>query len=176
MSVSTDILADGFSRVQGLVHGILAGADQTVLTARLDPAANTIAWLVWHLTRVQDDHVADAAGSDQVWTSAGWADRFDLPLPAEDTGYGHTPEQVHLVRPDVEDLREYHDAVHDRTLGYVAGLSEDELTAVIDTSWDPPVTLATRLVSVIGDDLQHAGQAALIKGILGRTGSAGEQD
>ncbi|CAM3375148.1 mycothiol transferase [Occultella aeris] len=169
MSVSTDILTDGFSRVQGVVHRILEGADEAVLTARLDPASNTIAWLVWHLTRVQDDHIADAAGSDQVWTSAGWADTFDLPLPAADTGYGHSAEQVSLVRPAAADLRGYHDAVHARTLGYVAGLTEDELKAVIDTSWDPPVTLAVRLVSVIADDLQHAGQAAFIKGALGRT-------
>ncbi|TDE92732.1 DUF664 domain-containing protein [Occultella glacieicola] len=172
MSVSTDILADGFARVQGLVHRVLDDADDPVLTSRLDPAANTVAWLIWHLTRVQDDHVADAAGSEQVWSAAGWVDRFELPLPAEDTGYGHTAEQVGLVQAGAQNLRGYHDAVHDRTLGYLAGLTEDDLTAVIDTSWDPPVTLAVRLVSVIGDDLQHAGQAALIKGILARTGTA----
>ena len=35
-------------------------------------------------------------------------------------------------------------------------------------SWDPPVTLGVQLVSVIADDLQHAGQAPFVRGILQR--------
>jgi hypothetical protein len=37
---------------------------------------------------------------------------------------------------------------------------------VVDASWDPPVTLGVRLVSVISDDLQHAGQAAYLRGMI----------
>jgi hypothetical protein len=37
---------------------------------------------------------------------------------------------------------------------------------VVDLNWDPPVTLAVRLVSVINDDLQHGGQAAYVRGML----------
>ena len=36
----------------------------------------------------------------------------------------------------------------------------------MDEAWDPPVTLGVRLVSVISDCLQHAGQAEFIRGIL----------
>ena len=68
--------------------------------------------------------------------------------------------------PDL--LLGYFEAVHQRTLSYVRGLSDGDLTRVVDTSWDPPVTLAVRLVSVLSDDLQHAGQAAFLRGILKR--------
>jgi hypothetical protein len=37
---------------------------------------------------------------------------------------------------------------------------------VVDDSWDPPVTVSIRLVSILADDLQHAGQAAYARGVL----------
>ena len=36
---------------------------------------------------------------------------------------------------------------------------------MVDEHWDPPVTAGVRLVSVIGDALQHLGQAAYVKGL-----------
>src|SRR5690349_695717 len=166
---SRDVLLEAFGRLPGLVHRVLADADDTVLTFRTDPGANTIAWLVWHLTRVQDDHVADVAGAEQVWTAQGWADRFGLPLPPSETGYGHGPQQVAVVRASAELLRGYFDAVHAATVQYVQGLTDADLDRVVDTRWDPPVTLGVRLVSVIGDCSQHAGQAAFVRGIHARS-------
>jgi hypothetical protein len=122
---------------------------------------------VWHLTRIQDDHVADVAGTEQVWTSAGWADRFGLPFEPADTGYGHGAEQVAAVRvPSADLLTGYHDAVHERTVAYARTLVDADLDRVVDHRWDPPVTLGARLVSVLADDLQHAGQAAYVRGLL----------
>jgi Protein of unknown function (DUF664) len=138
------------------------------LAFRADLGANSIAWLVWHLTRIQDDHVADAFQAEQVWTVGGWMERFGLPFDPRDTGYGHQAEDVAAVQVDSELLVGYHDAVHQQTTGYLGQLTDADLGRVVDRSWDPPVTLGVRLVSVIADDLQHAGQAALIRGVLQR--------
>ncbi|MFC7340420.1 mycothiol transferase [Saccharopolyspora griseoalba] len=165
---SADVLADAFSRVRGAVHEAVAGLDEDQLAHQVTPETNSIAWLVWHLTRVQDDHVADAAETEQVWQAQGWADRFGLDLDDEDTGYGHAPEQVALVRASEELLTDYYDAVHEQTLAFIKDLADEDLDEVIDASWSPPVTLGVRLVSVAADDLQHAGQAALLNGILTR--------
>jgi len=165
---SSEILIDAFGRVPGIVHRTLDGITPETLTERLDPAANSIAWLVWHLTRVQDDHVADAAQTDQVWTTGGWFERFDLPFEPSATGYGQDSDDVAAVRVPAELLAGYHDAVHDRTAEYLRTLSAADLDRVVDTRWDPPVTLAVRLVSVISDDLQHVGQAAFVRGIAAR--------
>ncbi|WP_027479388.1 mycothiol transferase [Gryllotalpicola ginsengisoli] len=165
-----DLLIDAFGRIRGTVHRVVEGASDELLAFRADPEANTIAWLVWHLTRVQDDHVADVAEREQVWTSGGWADRFGLPFGAAETGYGHTSTQVAAVRAPAEELIGYHDAVHDASVAYLQTVSGDDLDRIVDTSWDPPVTLGVRLISVIGDDLQHAGQAAFVKGIAARAG------
>jgi uncharacterized damage-inducible protein DinB len=164
---TAELLADAFGRIQETVHGAVAGLTADEIAEQIEPGANTVAWLVWHLTRVQDDHVAEVAGRAQVWTTEGWEKRFDLPFRADATGFGHRSEQVAKVRvEDPELLTGYYDAVHAATLEYIAGLSDADLDRVVDTRWDPPVTLGVRLVSVIDDDIQHAGQAAFVHGAL----------
>lgn len=167
MATTADVLLDGFGRVREAVHDAVAGLTAEQLNHRIDGRANSISWLVWHLARVQDDHVAEVAGREQVWTAAGWYERFALPFPPGAHGYGHTPEQVDAVRVgDAGLLTGYYDAVHDQTVRYVATLLDADLDRIVDRSWDPPVTLGVRLVSVIADDLQHAGQAAFVRGLL----------
>jgi len=163
---TAEILNDAFGRVNGVVHSVVDGLDLDRLTFRVDPDANSIAWLVWHLTRIQDDHIADVAGTEQVWTREGWADRFDLPFHAGATGFGHGSADVAAVRVSADLLAGYHDAVHARTVEYVAGLGAEDYDLVVDESWGPPVTLGVRLVSVVADGLQHAGQAAYVRGLL----------
>jgi hypothetical protein len=166
---SAELLVDAFGRIRGVVHRVVDGLGPEQLTFRVDPEANSIAWLVWHLTRIQDDHLADVAGAEQVWTSQGWAERFGLPFDSRDTGYGHRGEEVAAVRVGSGELLVgYHDAVHQQTTRYVSQLTDADLDRIVDRSWDPPVSLGVRLVSVIADDLQHAGQAAFVRGILQR--------
>ncbi|WP_019814056.1 mycothiol transferase, partial [Saccharomonospora saliphila] len=132
-----DVLIDGFGRVQEAVADAADGLDASALTHRVGHDANTIAWLLWHLTRVQDDHVADVAGTEQVWTAQGWSDRFRLPLPVDDTGFGHTRDEVASVRVDsAELLTGYHDAVYTQTVSYLERLTEEALDEVIDETWD----------------------------------------
>jgi uncharacterized damage-inducible protein DinB len=162
----SDLLVDGLGRTAGNVASLLSDITDDELVARPTPDANSIAWLVWHLTRVQDDHVADVAGTEQVWTGQGYADRFGLPLDVADHGYGHTSEQVALVRAPADLLADYHRATHEASAAYLAGLSPHDLDRVVDERWDPPVTLGVRLVSVVDDCAQHAGQAAYLLGLL----------
>jgi uncharacterized damage-inducible protein DinB len=163
--LSIELLTDAFNRVQGTVHAVLSKADAGILTYRPDAEANTVAWLVWHLTRVQDDHVSEVAGTEQVWTSRGWADRFALPFEVSATGYGQGSAEVGAVEASAELLGGYHDAVHDQSIAFLHGLSDADFGRIVDTSWSPPVTLGVRLISVISDDLQHAGQAAYARGL-----------
>lgn len=162
-----DVLVDAFGRIQQIVHRVVDDLTPDQLSFRLNGNANSIAWLIWHLTRIQDDHVADAAGIEQVWISGRWAERFALPFRKSDTGFGHSSDEVAAVRIDPPELLSgYHDAVYEQTLEYVKGLSQSDLDRIVDESWDPPVSLGVRLVSVVSDDLQHAGQAAFVRGIL----------
>ncbi len=163
------ILTDGFSRVREEVAGVLSGIDPDHLTWRPDPEANTIAWLIWHLTRVQDDHLAGAFDVPQLWDSEGWESRFSLPYRPGETGYGMSGADVGLLTAPAELLSGYHEAVAERTGALVSGVGPADLERIVDERWDPPVTLAVRLVSVISDDLQHVGQAAYVRGLAERT-------
>jgi uncharacterized damage-inducible protein DinB len=163
-----DLLTDAFDRIREEVHNAVDNLSKEELAFRVDEDANSIAWLVWHLTRVQDDHIAGVAGTEQVWTSRGWADRFGLPFGRLAHGYGQSSEEVAAVHVGAELLTGYHDEVLEATTRYVRTLTDDDLRRVVDDSWDPPVTLGVRLVSVISDDLQHVGQAAFVRGIIMR--------
>jgi hypothetical protein len=166
--LSTDLMVDAFERIRDAVHPAVNGLSPEELAFRLDGESNSIAWLVWHLTRIQDDHVAGLDGISQVWNANGWAERFALPLDPSDTGYGHGPEDVAAVTAEAQLLLGYFEDVHAKTLRYMDSLAEADLERVVDRDWDPPVTVGIRLVSVIADDLQHAGQAAYVRGILQR--------
>jgi uncharacterized damage-inducible protein DinB len=164
---SAELLIDVFERIREDVHGAVQGLTPEQLAARLDDDANSIAWLVWHLTRIQDDHVADVAQVEQKWTDGGWAERFALPFDASATGYGHRTSDVAAVTVDSGDLLTgYHDAVHDETIRFVERITDADLDRIVDDRWDPPVTLGVRLVSVVNDNTQHAGQAAFVRGIV----------
>lgn len=166
MTTSRALLTDAFGRIHEGAIMVVDGLTAADLSHRVAPDTNTIAWLVWHLARVQDSHVADAAGTEQLWTSAGWQKRFGLPFKPSATGYAQTSEEVGAVRVEAELLVGYLAAVTQATIAYVEGLHDKALDRIVDDAWDPPVTLAVRLVSVIGDDLKHLGQAELIRGLL----------
>jgi hypothetical protein len=168
MARANDLLIDGFDRVHETVQQAVAGLDEDQLAFRPDADANSIAWLVWHLTRVQDDHVADVAGAAQLWTAGGWVERFRLPFDVGAIGYGQSSQEVGQVRATAEMLAGYQDAVHASTVGYLATLGDGDYERVVDDRWDPPVTLAVRLVSVLDDTMQHAGQASYVRGLVER--------
>jgi hypothetical protein len=162
-----EVLTEGFDRLPELVRSAVDGLTPEQLRWAPAPGANPIGWLVWHLTRVQDDHVADLLGEDQVWVRGDWAGRFGLRPDPGNTGYGHTPGEVASVRPDsARALVDYYDAVAERTRELLRDLTPKDLDRVVDERWNPPVTLGVRLVSVLNDDDQHAGQAAYVRGLL----------
>jgi hypothetical protein len=170
---TSELLVDAYGRVAEEVGAVLDGLEVEGLAWRPDPAANSIGWLVWHLTRVQDDHISEVAGLEQAWTAEHWYERFGLPFPPEATGYGQSAEDVGAVRVEAGLLAGYFDAVHGRTVGFLTGVTDGDLSRVVDERWDPPVTLGVRLVSVVGDDLQHVGQAAYLRGLISRGGMRG---
>lgn len=163
-------LVELFGRLPDLVHEAVDGLDEAQLTGAPGEGANTIAWLVWHLTRVQDHHISELSGVEQRYLADGWHAHFGRGPDDQDHGYGHTAADVASVRGSAEDLIGYYDAVHAPTIEYLSGLSPADLDRVIDERWDPPVILGVRLASLISDCLQHAGQAAYVRGLLASAG------
>jgi DinB family protein len=163
-----ELLLEMYGRIPPLARLAVEGADRATLTRSPEPGTNPVGWLVWHASRVQDHHVAELLDQDQIWTTGDWATRFGLEPDPHNTGYGHGPDEVAAVQPDGPDvLVGYLDVVHARTCAFLEGLVPADLDRIVDRRWDPPVTLGVRLVSIADDDIQHTGQAAYARGLLG---------
>lgn len=160
-----ELLRDSFTRLIEHVEELTDGLTDEIAIFRPTAAANSIAWLIWHSARQHDAQLCDVAGVEEVWTRDGWVDRFGLDLPRDDTGYGHSPDDVGKVRASADLLAGYYHAVHKVTLEYIASVTVDELSRIVDTRWNPPVTASVRLVSIVDDSAQHLGQAAYVRGI-----------
>lgn len=159
-----DILRDGFGRVAETLPKYLAGLDTDLLAWQPKPDANSIGWLAWHIARCEDAQVAAIAGAEDVYQQ-GWVERFALPYGANETGYGHRPEQVRAFRvADPAVLVDYYAAVHAATLKMLDGLASRDLDRLVD---DPfRVSIGVRLVSIINDITQHLGQIGYLRGLL----------
>ena len=168
---TSDILVEAFGRVRGLVHQAASGLHRPQLTFRPELEANSIAWLIWHLTRIQDDHVSKIAEVEQVWVTGSYAAELGLAPDPDALGQGDGPDDVAAISPgDASPLLRYHDEVMDRTVVYLNSVTAAELDRIIDHSYSPPVSVGVRLVSVLSDNLQHAGQARFLRGMVDRSG------
>ena len=163
---TAQLLTDSFARVRELYVDLARDLVRSdTLHERPGGTGNSVAWLLWHVARGQDLQVAELAGAEQQWGT--WQQRLGLDNGIDDMGYGHTSEQVDAIRIEEPALLvAYHSDVHDMTNRYLSGIDAAELDRVVDEHWDPPVTAGVRLVSVVGDCLQHLGQVAYVKGIL----------
>ena len=168
MATTADLLLDTLGRVRGTVHDVLDQTPEDRLAQPPADGANTIAWLVWHLSRGLDEQAAAAFGYPAVWEAGGWRERLALPLPDDAHGYGMTFDEVLRVRASAEHLRGYFDAAAAAAEEAIRRVTDADLDRVVDDDWDPPVTLAVRLVSILDDCTQHAGQAAYARGMLTR--------
>ncbi len=162
-----DLLADGYERVPGFLGNVLKGLSQDDLDWRPHDDCNSIGWLAWHLTRQQDGQIASLMGEEQLWIKEGWHSRFNRAADPDDSGYGHTPQQVaEFKSPDVEVLLDYQRAVLERTKRFFKTLSKADLDRELDEPWFQPLpTVGVRLVSILEDSLLHAGQAAYLRGL-----------
>jgi Protein of unknown function (DUF664) len=164
---TASLLLELYGRIPPLAARAVEGLTPDDLCQAPESGANPVGWLVWHLARVQDHHVAELLGTEQVWVGGDWARRIGLEPDPSNTGYGHTAEEVASVRPkNPAVLLGYLEEVQGRTTAMLEGLAPDDLDRVVDERWDPPVTLGVRLVSIADDSLQHAGQAAYVRGLL----------
>jgi hypothetical protein len=161
------LLAELYGRIPPLARDAVQGVDVARLREAPAEDANPIAWLVWHVARVLDSHIAELVDAEELWTSGDWAARFGLDPDPANTGYGHGPAEVAAVRPDgPQALLDYLDAAMAVANDYLADVTARSLDRIVDRRWNPPVTLGVRLVSVADDCLQHLGQAGYVRGLL----------
>ena len=153
---------DNLSKVLGRT---LDGLTQEELDQQPAHDSNSIGWLIWHILRGQDLGIAGLMGDEQLWIREGWHAKFNRPPEPMDFGLGHTPEDLAAFKsPGIKTLLGYQQAVLEQTRRYLNALSESEL----DRKLDHPVfpTVGARIIAIISDNLQHAGQAGYVRGLI----------
>jgi len=159
-----DLIIEAYGRVLQALEKTLEGFSPDDLNQQPDSNCNSMGWLIWHLTRGQDSMIAGLAQKEQLWVSNGWYQKFNRSSDPKDTGFGHSPEDVAAFKsPDVETLLGYHREVLEQTKNYLTKLPETDLDREIS---GPFPTLGARLVAILSDNLQHAGQVAYLQGLL----------
>jgi hypothetical protein len=163
-----DMMIDGFGRIQEMLEHVLDGLPPDLLDRLPRADCNPIGWLAWHLIRGQDGQVADLMGEEQLWTRNGWHAKFNLPADEKATGFGDTPKEVAAFKsPDMQVIIDYSRATVERSQAYMKTLAEKELDRELDEKfWTPVPTVGVRLVSILADCLEHAGQMAYVRGLL----------
>lgn len=160
-----EVLIDLARRPQAALEAIRGALTPELLNSH-PHHDNSIAWLLWHSAREIDEQLAHLSGHEPVWTAGGFAERFVLPVASDEHGYGHTPAQARaIVATDPALLTEHFFAVVEAQVAYLESLEEADLIRVVDDRWDPPVTLAARMVSMSVDAAEHIAQAAYIAGM-----------
>ena len=163
-----EVVNDALGRVNRILHRAMDGVAVRTLNMQPTPESNSMAWLAWHLCRVQDHHISDLLGVPQLWVSEGWHAKFGMAKDETETGTGHTLEQVVALKVDSAALPlGYADAVYERAKQYLATVQPGDLEEEIDEPrYNPLPTVGVRLVSVIADNTQHAGQVMYARGLI----------
>ncbi|MFC2045637.1 DinB family protein [Chloroflexota bacterium] len=162
-----ELLTDGYGRILTALENAVKGLTQDDLNWQSGKDCNSIGWLAWHLTRVQDTSIANMMGDEQLWIKDGWHAKFNRPANTNDTGFGNTPEDVAAFKsPEAQVFIDYNKAVLERTKRYFLTLSTADLDRELnEPQFQPLPTVGVRLISVLADSLQHIGQMGYIRGL-----------
>ncbi|UCG66019.1 MAG: DinB family protein [Deltaproteobacteria bacterium] len=159
------LIIGNYERISQVMEQALEGLTLNELNQQPSPDSNSMGWLAWHLTRLQDRAIAGLMGEEQLWVKDGWHSRFNRPHDPQDVGIGHSSEDLAAFKsPDVQTLLAYHHAVLERSKHYISRLSESDLDRKLDHPRFP--TVGARLAGIISDNFQHAGQIAYVRGLL----------
>jgi hypothetical protein len=164
---SAGLVLDALGRVRQMVRDAINDLSAEEMLA---PPKPHIAWLTWHIARVQDANFSGLLGRPQLWISDRWHERFNMAPDPRDYGSGHrqTREQVDSFNvTDKPLLMAYHDAVFEQTKGYLASVKNEDLNRVLnEPQYSPLPTLSVRLTSVINCNTRHAGQIEYLRGLV----------
>ena len=133
----------------------------------IGPNTNSIGFVIWHLSRIQDMNTSRQMGKKQAWESEGWAEKFGKD-PTDLKATGFTSEEAAGFDPvSAQLLREYYECVRGYTEKYVSGLTPEVLdTPIENPPPGRPYNLGTSIALALGDSIQHFGQIGILMGVI----------
>ena len=162
-----EFVADALDTVNKETQASLDGTTVKQLLHRPGPASNNMAWLAWHIARTQDERASFLTGREQLWIADGWYVRFGLPPDPENTGRGHSDEDVAAVQPEsVEVASAYCAASYDRASAYIRSLNTGDEEMLVSHPEGGESKLIDILGRMIHGGYAHVGQLMYVRGLL----------
>ncbi len=177
MEISLDATTIILSRLEAYaaqMRNVMEEIFEDDLIFQAGPEDNPIGWLTWHMTRYEDLVISHISARPQIWIEEKWHEKFDRPATLEDTGVGHTLEQVKSFRATKEALIGYAAATRLKTKLCLIELTRFNLDAEVDDfGRGARVTVGELLGRFFGDHISHVGQICYIRGHLKGWGKYG---
>jgi hypothetical protein len=106
------------------------------LRARPQPMVDSLAWLIWHMARVEDAGINRlVANRTQVLDEGNWAEQMEIPIRHHGTGMTSGEVTGLSNRINLSSLRAYHTAVRARSLEVVETLAPEQLEEPNDLAY-----------------------------------------
>lgn len=149
-----------------LVGMALEGLSDDDLVKRPDDDCNPIGWTLWHQCRYEDWVIAGIAGHEQVWTAGAWHEKFGVPADPDQLGMRHSLDEVMALKPTIENLKGYSDAVREQTLACLQAVTAADLDREVANPSGGTRTVGEALGILVLDHFHHSGQVTYLRGYL----------
>ena len=142
---------------------IWACVSHTLMRQRPHPRVNSIAWNLWHLTRVEDAGLNRfVVDGTQVLDEGSWMERMSVPWRHHGSNMTFAEVDKLSQRIDLTALHDYSNAVQERTRYIISKLIPSQLDKVMEED---------RLHKILIDEgLAHSQAEGFIQNYLGWTG------
>ena len=163
-----DFIIRSLEEIQEDLKRSVDGLTKEDLMTQPQPGANHIAFMIWHMTRVEDKLLHNLFQcSPQLWESGKWYERMGLPEDPKSTGFGYTAEQVSCF-PSVQphELMDYVEAVRADTLDYLENIDAASLDEKVTAPPLGEVSIGNLISILVVELAQHVGQIAYVRGLV----------
>ena len=147
---------------QGYLTGALDGLTQEESAWKPGAESNNVAFILWHTVRVEDFFVNRIIRREKdVYGAEGWQEKLGTP----DKAFGFTLEELQTWPvPKLEVLRDYANAVREKTLAFINSIPSEKLDEVPrpDRSPDP---IGVSLGHMATEIALHVGQLCYLRGL-----------
>ena len=163
---ANELLTNLLKGNRSMVRKALDGLSDKEVATRPNSECNSMAWLLWHLSRAEDGLVSSLDGSAELWND-GWAEKCGISAETKGMGFGHKAEDLESFGVgSVDALKEYFGQTEKKVADYLASLSSEDLDKQVPSMMgDGTVPLGNIVQVIVNEAMVHGGQIAYLRGL-----------
>ena len=157
-----EVILRSLEQSQGYLTQALDGLTQEEFAWSPTAECNNIAFILWHIARVEDFFVNRVIQREkELHEAEGWQEKLGTPVKA----YGLTVEELQAWPvPKMEDLKVYANAVREKTLAFLGSIPPEKLDEVPRPDRSPD-SIGVTLGHMCTEVALHVGQICYLRGV-----------